>query len=198
MNLSSAKRIKLAKMLSFIKEITTDKGLLVIDGEVEVGNEVFVYDNEQNAPVPAPDGVYKTDELEIAVEGGVITEVKDIEVEEPIVTEPEAETEPETEEVITEEEEPTVEEPVEEEPTVEEPVVDEEKEQLKARIAELEALVEEKDAKIAELQSVIDNYKAKEETPAAEPAEEESFQMSKQDEKQSKVMGIVSYLKHNQ
>lgn len=180
-------------MLSFIKEITTDKGLLVIDGEVEVGNEVFVYDNEQNAPVPAPDGAYKTDELIIAVEGGKITEVKNLEVEEPIVTEPEAETEPETEEekVETEEEEPTV----EEEPTTEEPVVDEEKEQLKARIAELEALVEEKDAKIAELQAVIDEYKAKEETPAAEPAEEESFQMSKQDEKQSKVMGIVSYLK---
>lgn len=195
MMLSKAKRIKLAKMLSFIKEITTDKGLLVIDGEIEVGNEVFVYDNEQNAPVPAPDGVYKTDELEIAVEGGVITEVKDIEVEEPIVTEPEAEPEPETEEEKVETEEET---PVEEEPTVEEPVVDEEKEQLKARIAELEALVEEKDAKIAELQAVIDEYKAKEETPAAEPAEEESFQMSKQDEKQSKVMGIVSYLKHNQ
>lgn len=195
MNLSSAKRIKLAKMLSFIKEITTDKGLLVVDGQVEVGNEVFVYDNEQNAPVPAPDGTYKTDELEIAVEGGIITEVKDIEVEEPIVTEPEAETEPETEEEKVETEEET---PVEEEPTTEEPVVDEEKEQLKARIAELEALVEEKNTKIAELQAVIDNYKAKEETPAAEPAEEEAFQMSKQDEKQSKVLGIVSYLKHNQ
>lgn len=195
MMLSKAKRIKLAKMLSFIKEITTDKGLLVIDGEVEVGNEVFVYDNEQNAPVPAPDGTYKTDELIITVEGGTITEVKDIEAEEPIVTEPEAETEPETEEEKVETEEET---PVEEEPTTEEPVVDEEKEQLKARIAELQALVEEKNTKIAELQAVIDEYKAKEETPAAEPAEEESFQMSKQDEKQSKVMGIVSYLKHNQ
>ncbi len=191
MNLSSAKRIKLAKMLSFIKEIATDKGLLVVDGQVEVGNEVFVYDSEENAPVPAPDGTYKTDELEIVVEGGTITEVKNTEVEEPIVTEPE----PETEEEKVETEEET---PVEEEPTTEEPVVDEEKEQLKARIAELEALVEEKDAKIAELQAVIDNYKAKEETPAAEPAEEESFQMSKQDEKQSKVMGIVSFLKHNQ
>lgn len=189
----SLKKIKLAKMLSFIKEIPTDKGLIVIDGEIEIGNEVFIYD-EAGEPVPAPDGIYKTDDMEITIEGGKITEVKETKEEEtPIV-----ETEPVEEEVVveTEEEEKPVEEEVpvvvvEEQPTAEE--IDE----LKKRIAELEKAIKEKDEKIAELEAEVKKYQEKELQPEGEPAEEEIViedKFSKKERREKNVMNIVSHL----
>jgi hypothetical protein len=197
MNIPVLKKIKLAKMLAFIKEVPTDKGLIVVDGELEVGNDVFIYDSENGGePVPAPDGSYKTDELEIIIEAGKIVEVKDIEKEEtPIVEEPAPEETPEEEEIPAAEEE---EKPAEEEPA---PVVEEEPkedvEALKTRIAELEADVAERDQKIAELTAELEEYKKKEETPAGEPAEETNIQMSNVDRKASNALGIVSFLNKN-
>ena len=142
MNIPVLKKIKLAKMLSYIKEVPTDKGLIVVDGELEVGVDVFIYDEENGGePVPAPDGVYIADNMEIHVEGGKIVEVKDVETEEtPIVEEPAVEETPAEEEEVNNEEEPAAEETPEEEPVVEEEPV-EDVEALKARIAELEAVV---------------------------------------------------------
>lgn len=190
----SLKKIKLAKMLSFIKEIPTDKGLIVIDGELEIGNEVFIYD-EEGSPVPAPDGIYKTDDMEITIEGGKITEVKETKEEEtPIV-----ETEPVEEEVVVETEEE--EKPVEEEVPVvvveEQPTDEEMLDALKTRIAELEEAIKEKDEKIAELEAEVKKYQEKELQPEGEPAEEEIViedKFSKKERREKNVMKIVSHL----
>ena len=88
------KLFKLAKLVMKFAEIVTDKGTLTYDGELAEGVEVFV---EQEGEFVAPeDGEYKTETQVITVEGGKVTKIEDIEVEE----------EPTTEE-------PTVEEPIE-------------------------------------------------------------------------------------
>lgn len=92
------KLFKLAKLVMKFAEIVTDKATLTYDGELAEGVEVFVeVDGEFVAP---EDGEYKTETQVITVEGGKVTKIEDIEVEE----------EP-TEEPTTEE--PTVEEPIE-------------------------------------------------------------------------------------
>lgn len=167
MNLSKAKKIKLARLLSFVKELTTDKGLVVLDGEAEIGNEVFIYD-ENGEATPAPDGEYTTNEIVIVIEGGKITEVKEVKKEDP------------TEETIVEE-------------TVAE--MEETTEELHVRIAELEADVAQRDEVIKQLTEELEKYKEKEKTPVAEPAEEETnVQMSKQERRQKNALGIVSFL----
>lgn len=93
------KIIKLMKMLAKFAEVVTDKATLIYDGELVAGVEVSV-ENEAGEIVPAEDGEYKTETQVITVEGGKVTKIEDIEVEE----------EP-TEEPTTEE--PTVEEPIE-------------------------------------------------------------------------------------
>ena len=51
--------LKLAKALLKLKEIATDKAVLVIDGDVAVGVEVFIED--ENGELIAPeDGEYVT------------------------------------------------------------------------------------------------------------------------------------------
>lgn len=55
------------------------------DAEFKVGSELFIMDGDGN-PVPAPDGEHTTAEGKvIVVAGGVITEIKEPEVEEPKV-----------------------------------------------------------------------------------------------------------------
>ena len=92
------KLFKLAKLVMKFAEIVTDKATLTYDGELAEGVEVFV---EKEGEFVAPeDGEYKTETQVITVEGGKVTKIEDIEVEE----------EPTTEEPV---EEPTVEEPIE-------------------------------------------------------------------------------------
>ena len=92
------KIIKLMKMLAKFAEVVTDKATLIYDGELVEGVEVSV-ENEAGEIVPAEDGEYKTETQIIKVEGGKVTTIEDIEVEEE-----------EKEEPV---EEPTVEEPIE-------------------------------------------------------------------------------------
>lgn len=92
------KIIKLMKMLAKFAEVVTDKATLIYDGELVEGVEVSV-ENEAGEIVPAEDGEYKTETQIIKVEGGKVTTIEDIEVEEE-----------EKEEPI---EEPIAEEPVE-------------------------------------------------------------------------------------
>lgn len=174
MNLSKAKKIKLARMLSFVKELSTDKGLIVIDGETEIGNEVFIYDDNGEA-APAPDGEYTTNDVVIVIEGGKITEVKEVKKEDEII--------------IPVEDAPIVEDVIEE-------MEEETNEELHVRIAELESDVAQRDEQIKQLTEELKKYKEKEETPVADPAEEATpVQMSNVERRQKNALGIVSFLK---
>ena len=73
-----------------METITTDKGELTYNGELAVGTEVFVVD-ENGESIPAEDGDYKIDGKTIKVIDGKVSEiVEDAPVAEP-VSEPVAE-----------------------------------------------------------------------------------------------------------
>ena len=63
---TNLKRLKLAKLIQLVSDITTDKGTLTLEGELEVGAEVFMVDSEGQL-VPAADGEYETSDLFIVV-----------------------------------------------------------------------------------------------------------------------------------
>ena len=96
MKIKNRFRLKLAKMLNIkFESVTTDKAVLHYDGELEVGSEVFEYDEEGNLLIP-DDGVYETEDKTITVEDGIVTAIEDkVEEEEP--TEEPVEMEEETE-----------------------------------------------------------------------------------------------------
>lgn len=79
-------RLKLAKMLDLkFESVATDSITLHYDGELEVGTEVFAYDEEGNLTIPA-DGVYETDTHTLTIEQGIVVEmvskdVEDVDVE---------------------------------------------------------------------------------------------------------------------
>lgn len=68
---------RLKKLLQEFAEVETDKGTLYIQGELEVGVEVF--DGEDN---PAEDGEYTTDDKVIVVADGKVTEIREKETTE--------------------------------------------------------------------------------------------------------------------
>ena len=65
------------------ESVTTDKAVLHYDGELEVGSEVFEYDEEGNLLIPE-DGVYETEDKTITVEDGIVTAIEDKVEEEPV------------------------------------------------------------------------------------------------------------------
>ena len=147
MNISKKTRLTLAKLLQLYKEVVTDKGLLITEGEMNVNDEVFIED-ETNNIVPATDGEYISENTKYTVENGIITAIEVEQEEEPIVEEPVVE-EVETEEVeeveeVEEEEETIVEETNEEVEALRKENEDlkAENESLKARIKDLEAELE--------------------------------------------------------
>ena len=73
-------KLKLAKMLSKFAEITTDKGVLLSDGELVVGTEVYLIDSDGEY-ITAPDGEYKLDNVIYVVLDGMIAEIKELSVE---------------------------------------------------------------------------------------------------------------------
>lgn len=96
MKIKNRFRLKLAKMLNIkFESVTTDKATLHYDGELEVGSEVFEYDEEGNLLIPE-DGVYETEDKTITVEDGIVTAIEDKVEEEPVEEEP-VEMEEETE-----------------------------------------------------------------------------------------------------
>ena len=177
---------KLARLLKLLSEMVTDKGVLVSEGEIEVGAEVFVYD-EQNEAVPAPDGEYVVEggELTVVVANGIVTEIRQMEelpIEQPVDT-PAEEASEETSEMAEEEA------PAEEMPA-EEPAEEIDVEALKAEIEALKAENEELKARIAE-------YEEKEKE-ANEPSieEEDRQQFSANDglnERQKRAAEILRY-----
>ena len=85
MKIKNRFRLKLAKMLNIkFESVTTDKATLHYDGELEVGSEVFEYDEEGNLLIP-DDGIYETEDKTITVEDGIVTAIEDkVEEEEPV------------------------------------------------------------------------------------------------------------------
>ena len=158
---------KLSKIKEMLKsilvefgEVSTDKGVIVFDGdELEQGMAVHGIDEEGNE-VQLEDGEYKTEDGKIiVVADGKVSEIRDDEAE--VATD-----EPAAEEPQENAEEQPSEEP-NEEPN-EEPSTDE----RDARIAELEARIAELEAENAELRA--ENDKLKEESAA--PSAEEAFE----------------------
>lgn len=136
--------LKLCRSLIKLGSIETPEAVLYYDGELEVGTEVFIED-ENGELVPATNGEYGN----IIVEDGKVSEIKEEEV---------------------------IEEPIKQAEEIVEPVVDEEKEALKTKVTELEAIIAEKDAIIAELEAKlaqIEESKVEEEFNSLKPASKE-------------------------
>lgn len=141
--------LKLRKMILSLQETETDKGILIHEGELAVGIEVFIEDAE-GLLQPAEDGEYAVEDKIIVVAEGKVAEIRDKEPEQP-------ENQPE--------------EQPENQPEAQEDERD-------ARIAELEAQLAEKDARIEELEAENAELKAKLDESEARSAEEE-LKMSK-------------------
>lgn len=148
MNIKLLNRLKLAKLLIQFKEVRTDNGTLTMEGELEVGQDVFI--EQDGELIVAPDGEYTNDEMKIIVVSGKVESIEKLgeEPNEEPVEEPE-----------TMEEE--VENPTNEgEETDTEAIVEIRKEvnELYARIDELEEIIKGKDAEIEKLNSHIEQF----------------------------------------
>lgn len=145
MNKIQKLKLALSKFLAEFSAVKTDKAILEYneDGELSVGFNVYVT-NEDGEYVPAADGEYVTeDEKTIVVADGVVTEIKEKEVE----PEPVADPEP-LEEPIEAEEEPSVDPEPEEVPS--------ELDEVRHQIDELFTVVEKLLAEVAELKGKSD------------------------------------------
>lgn len=157
--MTKLKKIKavLRSLLVEMGEVSTDKGILVWDGDedIKVGDAVKGIDEEGN-DIEVADGDYTTEDGKvIVVTEGKVAEIKEAEE---MPTEEPVEKPTEEEKPVEAEDKPT------EEPT--EPVEDEKDAKIKAleeEIASKNKEIEELKAKIAELEN----------EPAAKPAEEE-------------------------
>ena len=130
--------LKLARMVMKFAEVETDKGLLTYEGELVVGNEVFI--EKDGELIPAEDGEYVAEDKTIVVKDGKIAEI-----------------------VMKEDEQPSPEEEVMiEGEDVENPTDNTIKEDEKdVRIAELESIIVEKDKEIESLKAEIEEMKTK-------------------------------------
>lgn len=169
-------RIKLAKALLKFQDITTVDGIVItVEGELAVGKEVFTT-NENGEIVPLANGNYEVAQTIVVVEGGIVTEIKEKDINEP---------------EETPQEEPTTEETPTEEKTSE--MQDEQSQSEKdIEIENLKAENESLKAKIAELESALE--KAKE--PIAEPIEDVFAKQEKETENKSKI-DFTKYIRKN-
>ena len=150
----------LQSVLAQFAKLATDKGLLSYDGdELEVGMSVMLVDDEGNESVPA-DGEYKVEDGTVyVIAEGKVAEIREPENEQDTIGD-DVEPEPEVSEEENEAEEPEAEA---------EPEADERDE----RIANLEAEFARLERENGELRDRIAELEAKLEEPAAEPAEEQ-------------------------
>lgn len=131
--MSKINRLKLAKLLLKFAEVETDKGLLTYEGELVVGNEVFI--EKDGELIPAEDGEYVAEDKTIVVKDGKIAEIVMKEDEQPVPIEGEDIEKP-TDNTIKEDEK-------------------------EVKIAELEAVIAEKDKEIESLKAEIEEMKTK-------------------------------------
>lgn len=137
--------LKLFRQLIKLASVETPEAVLYYDGELEVGTEVFVED-ENGELVPATNGEYGN----IIVEDGKVSAIK----EEVVIEEP-----------IKQAEEPVVEPTVDEEKEALKAKITE----LEAIIAEKDAIIAELEAKLAQ----IEEAKVEEEFNSLKPASKE-------------------------
>lgn len=157
--------LQLRKHLLQLAEINTDKGTIIIEGELAEGVEVFVETEEGFAP--AADGEYIYEDMLIIVAEGKISELrKNSGEDEPTEDTPKAEEQPE--EIQEEVEIEPAEVEIEPEPDEKEAKIEE----LGARITELEAIIAERDARIAELEAELAQKQEELEMSADEPAKD--------------------------
>lgn len=150
--------LKLAKMVLSLAEVETDKAKLIIEGEAEVGKEVFIED--ENGELVAPeDGEYVAEKQILVIADGKIAEINEKEEVDDNQPAPEAKEEAPAEVAQAEEEQPE-----------EEAQPEDEKD---AEIAKLQAQIEELNNIIAEKDEEIGKLKAELEKSDAEPAEEQ-------------------------
>lgn len=167
-NKMKTKLLKLAKMLLNFKMIESDKGTLIIDSELVIGSDISI-EGENGEVLPAADGEYIVDNQKITVEGGKVSEIEQIEPEQP-------------EETATE-----TEEKLEEEPATEEPSNEPDEKDL--RIAELEGLLKDRDAIIEELTAKLKELEEKLNKPVEEPVK----MAATVKEKNTKANGALKY-----
>ena len=150
-------------LLTKLGEVKTDKAVLTYDGdgELEVGMEVFVETEADDTIeyVHPEDGEYVMEDGRIiVVKAGIVEEIKDKKVDEPV----EMPAEPTTESMVGDIGDPLAPEQVPVAPTPEEPVFD-------AEVAYKELLAEIQTLK-AELQGLKDKVNSLLEVPAEEDA----------------------------
>lgn len=171
MKLTSKLKIALKSLLSIsLAEIETDKAVLVFDGELAEGIEVFVRDEEAEDGVkPAEDGTYETEKQTIEIADGKIVKITEKEEEKPA-----------EEEIVVEEAETPAEEPADEpevEVTVDEPSVEDRIAALETLSNEIKGALEQILNGVAGLEGRLEKVEEKvaklDETPADEPADEE-------------------------
>ena len=151
-------RIKLAKMIMKFGELETDKGILLYEGDLAVGLEVFV-EGEDGELIAAPDGEYMVENIKYIVAEGKIADI----------VEPEVEDNPEDVKPA----ENKAEELEDEKPAEEPDPRDAEIETLKAEKADLEAKVNELSEIIAQRDKEIEDLKSQLNMSAAKPAHKE-------------------------
>ena len=191
MKFNKSQIFKLKKALLRLSEAQTEEGVMLItDGEIEVGAEVFVEGEE--GLTPASDGTYNYNGTVITVEGGVITAIteKPAETEETPAeetpVEENAEEDTPAEEVV--EETPAETESTEETAEQVAEVADEVAEEATEEVVDVEALKN----RIAELETLVEELKAKLEEPVADSVEEE---MKKDEKPQKKEMNYMAAIK---
>lgn len=189
MKIAEKLKVALKKMLALeLGRISTEQGELVYDGELEVGVEVFIED-ENGELQPAPDGEYVADNSTIVVADGKVAEIREKEEENEPANEEPANEEPADDNVEAEQ----IDEPAAE--SAEAPAQEEaEQESIEDKVARLEGIVNgfvegvEKivnaiaalEDRVAELENKVkdlDNEPAAE--SADEPAPEEEMSKSK-------------------
>jgi hypothetical protein len=180
--ISKAVRLQLAKMLQAFREIATESGdLLYMEGELEVGNEIFTYTDEGEM-VPAKDGEYVYSDGIVTVEGGRVAKIEAKALDPVTGSDPEPQPEPQPDP------EPEPEPDPEPDP---EPTVD----TLKARIAELEGQLEEVRAERDGLKARVDELEKKLEESVDDPLE---AKLKKQDPNQDTTATerILKYIRN--
>jgi len=184
-------RLQLAHMLKLYKEVSTENGILCVEGEnLNIGDEVFLI-TDDNEVITAHDGEYKAGEVVYVIAEGKLVEIK----EEKAATEPEP-AEPEPAEPEPAEPEPAEPEPAEPEPAEPEPTeASEEVKALKEENDTLKAKVTELEDKVAELEAKIKEYEEKEAETEPSADEAEKFANKKTEDKFNKVMQRMAYLK---
>ena len=186
--ISKAVRLQLAKMLQAYREIATESGdLLYMEGELEVGNEIFTYTDEGEM-VPAKDGEYVYSDGIVTVEGGRVAKIEAKTIDPVTGSDPEPDHEPEPDPEPQPDPEP------EPEPDPE-PDPDESVDTLKARIAELEGQLEEVRAERDGLKARVDELEKKLEESIDDPLE---ARLKKQDPNQDTTATerILKYIRN--